>query len=104
MISTTIALGILFHSFLGAMGALRKMLHKKEENNNNGDDDNDADEPTSAAARRRWKMIFNVSKFESMVRTPQVPERIDESLFYNQNVKFPSRSRHRTLVGRFYCI
>ncbi|XP_012944337.1 phospholipase D1 [Aplysia californica] len=97
--------GINFSGAANAMNALRKMLHLKEENNNDGGEGDNgsrssADDP-SHAARRRWKMIFNVSKFESMVRTPQVPERVDERLFYNQNVKFPTSKSRLKLVQSF---
>ncbi|CAL1547227.1 unnamed protein product, partial [Lymnaea stagnalis] len=85
-----------FSSTVGAMSALRKMMHRKEQNNNDGNDNVSvpSKEEQGNAARRRWRMILNVTKFESMVRTPQVPERVDENLFYNQNIKHPStRSR-----------
>lgn len=91
-----------FSSAASAMNAFRKMMHRKEQNNNEEQEERQAEENVSpvprgeqsSAARRRWKMIFNVSKFETMVRTPQVPERVDESLFYNQNIKHP-KARHR---------
>ncbi|XP_013089460.2 phospholipase D1-like [Biomphalaria glabrata] len=76
-----------FASTATAANALRKLLHRRESNNNDEVDDNSG---KTNMARRRWRMILNVSKFESMVRSPQEPERIDESLFYNQNIKHPS--------------
>lgn len=77
----------------GALNALRKMVTRKEQNNNEGDDPNSPQTPS--AARRRWKLAFNVSKFENIVRSPQVPERLDESVFYNFSYK-PSAQKSRS--------
>lgn len=84
-----------------AVNALRKMMQRKEQNNNEEEDNASvrSHEDKSSAARRRWRMIFNVTKFETIVRTPQVPERIDESLFYNQNIKHPTTRKR--LVSSF---
>ncbi|KAH9496560.1 Phospholipase D, partial [Bulinus truncatus] len=82
-----------FASTASAANTLRKLLHRRESHNNNNNDETD-ESGKANMARRRWKMIFNVTKFETMVRAPQEPERFDESLFYNQNIKHPStRSR-----------
>ncbi|GFS13250.1 phospholipase D1 [Elysia marginata] len=73
---------------VSAMNALRKMVGRKDSEGEHGvHEASDKDEDEDNTARRRWRMIFNVSKFENIVRSPQVPERVDESLFYTSNIK-----------------
>ncbi|GFN77900.1 phospholipase d1 [Plakobranchus ocellatus] len=88
---------------VSAMNALRKMVGHKDSGGAEGDhrshgSDGDDDGNT---ARRRWRMIFNVSKFENIVRSPQVPERVDESLFYTSNIKHQGHKNRlaKTLKG-----
>lgn len=70
--------------FKGAAN-VTKVLRKKgrhEENNNKGRH-SDGDMSSSSQARRRWKMVFNVQKFESTVRHTQV-DRIPAKLLLPQ--------------------
>lgn len=86
-----------FSGAASAMNAFRKMMHRKEPTDMEEEEHTvspSREGESSSAARRRWKMIFNVTKFETIVRTPQVPEVMDESLFYNQNISHP-KTRHR---------
>ena len=73
---------------VGAMNALRKMVGHRD---SDGDHKSHTSDDEDNTARRRWRMIFNVSKFENIVRAPQVPERVDESLFYTSNIKHQGR-------------
>ncbi|XP_046564416.1 phospholipase D1-like [Haliotis rubra] len=81
-----------------------KAVHKlmgAEQNNNKGSS-HDRDEPpgsptSNPSARRRWKMVFHVQKFESVVRKNQVPERIPRELLMGDTKK----KRKHFLMSKF---
>ena len=92
---------------VGAMNALRKMMGRKdsetEHSSHAADGNSEADgNEDDNTARRRWRMIFNVSKFENIVRSPQVPERVDESLFYTTNIKHHGHKGRLVSTGGFF--
>ncbi|XP_071112498.1 phospholipase D1-like isoform X2 [Haliotis cracherodii] len=78
-----------------------KKLMGSEQNNNKGSSQGGAGAPGSPtsnpSARRRWKMVFNVQKFESVVRKNQVPERIPRELLMGEAKK----KRKNFLMGKF---
>ncbi|KAK7486606.1 hypothetical protein BaRGS_00022131 [Batillaria attramentaria] len=88
---------------------------KQEENNNknrprigssgeghrasggSGDGDGDG----NSLARRRWKMVFNVQKFESVVRHKQEPERIPEEVLSPGVLLGKDKKRAPTFYQKF---
>ena len=70
--------------------AIRKLTRDREPNNNQGVNDQrpqtsgeqDKAETEDSQARRRWRMVLDVKKFESVVREPQTPEKINKELMF----------------------
>ncbi|XP_076444985.1 LOW QUALITY PROTEIN: phospholipase D1-like [Babylonia areolata] len=89
--------------FRGAVSVMKVLGRKarQEENNNQGQNSEDP----STVARRRWRMVFNVQKFESTVRHSQVPERIPAELLLppsaDKKKKHGSQSFYHKMENKF---
>nr|KAG5699353.1 hypothetical protein BaRGS_008261 [Batillaria attramentaria] len=105
-----------FKGAVSAMNVFRRMNRGKQEENNNknrprigssgeghrasgGSGDGDGD--GNSLARRRWKMVFNVQKFESVVRHKQEPERIPEEVLSPGVLLGKDKKRAPTFYQKF---
>ncbi|XP_067674239.1 phospholipase D1-like isoform X2 [Haliotis asinina] len=80
--------------------AVNKLMGAEQNNNkggSHGKDDPPGSPTSNPAARRRWKMVFNVQKFESVVRKNQVPEKIPRELLMGDTKK----KRKHFLMAKF---
>ncbi|KAL8559506.1 hypothetical protein ACOMHN_037170 [Nucella lapillus] len=95
--------------FKGAASVMKVLKRKgrHEENNNQGQGGGGSQAPVSSdsLARRRWRMVFNVRKFESSVRRSQSPERIPVELLLppssDKKKKHGSQSFYHKMENKF---